>query len=114
MTNVNGEEITEELFLKKGNEKLIEISNYLDETDLSYDKIERIMIMYSEYAMIMYHYGAFMEKQRHEHKETLTKEDLRNEFSPYQLDWMQTNVNNTQVFPKGYVEFLENKILNEE
>lgn len=43
--------------------------------------------------------------------ELKTVEDLRNEFSPYQLDWVPRDADGNIVHPKGYTEWLENKIL---
>lgn len=59
MKSVNGEEINEELFEKKLNEKLAEISESIEDLkECSYaDQILSKLI--SEYGMIQYHYGAF-------------------------------------------------------
>ena len=43
--------------------------------------------------------------------EKKTVEDLRDEFSPHQLDWISKDGLGNLVYPKGYVEFLEKKIL---
>ena len=59
MKNVNGEEINEALFLKKANEKIAEINELQDEEYFVSDALNKLIF---EYGMIMYHYGAFMQK----------------------------------------------------
>lgn len=59
MKNVNGEEINEELFLKKASEQLSDINEMLEESDLTYTQQEKLVRQITEYGMTMYAYGGF-------------------------------------------------------
>lgn len=64
MKNVNGEEINEELFLKKASERLSDINEMLEESDLTYTQQEKLLRQITEYGGAMFHYGKFFENQR--------------------------------------------------
>ena len=64
MKNVNGEEINEELFLKKASERLREINEMLEDSDVTHSRQVRVIREITEYGMTMFHYGKFFENQR--------------------------------------------------
>ena len=61
MQNINGEEINKELYEKKINEKLSEISNYLDDCkqDHYYLVVDELQKLIFEYGNLYYAYGSF-------------------------------------------------------
>lgn len=65
MKNVKGEEINEELYLKKVNEKLAEISNYIEDCkeDSYLLNSDELINLINDYGMIYYMYGAYNAKK---------------------------------------------------
>ena len=61
MKNINGEEINKELYEKKINEKLSEISNYIDDCkeDYHYLVVDELQKLIFEYGTLHYMYGGF-------------------------------------------------------
>jgi hypothetical protein len=70
MTNIHGEDINEQLYLNNINKKLKQINEFLEDVKNNYDvyllESDELQKLISDYGMLYYSYGSFIEKQRKE------------------------------------------------